>query len=278
MTAPVWHPDPPLLVRYASTNDVDEAHAYSLEAHLMSCEHCRRAVADVVSPGPIDDVWARVSERVDAPTPGPVERLLLALGIPDHAARLLAATRSLRLSWFAAMAFALGFAVAAAYAGGTSRVGLLVFLVVAPLLPLAGVAAAYGPGIDPTYEIGLASPMRSHRLLFIRAAAVLCTSVIVAGLAALALPRLDWTAAAWLLPSIGLSVTSLALSSFWRPVWASGAVAFVWIAGVVGAELVGHHQLAAFRGSGQLTFLVVLVAALVVLVARRESFDVRSVT
>lgn len=158
-------------------------------------------------------------DELDGVRPGPMERTLVRLGIADHVARLLAATPSLRLSWFAALAVALGFAVSAAYTGA-----VVVFLVVAPLVPLAGVAAAYGPGVDPTYEIGLASPMRSYRLLLIRALAVLTASMGLAGAAALALPTLNWSTAAWLLPSLGPrswswwpASRSMRLCSFWAP-------------------------------------------------------------
>jgi hypothetical protein len=98
------------------------------------------------------------------------ERLLVRLGVADHTARLLAATPALRGSWLLAVAVTLAFAVLAAWA----RPGpdaILAFLCVAPLLPLAGIAVAYGPGIDPTYEIGLAAPLRSFRLLLLGAPA-----------------------------------------------------------------------------------------------------------
>jgi hypothetical protein len=38
---------------------------------------------------------------------------------------------------------------------------MLLFLVMAALLPVAGVAAAYGPGVDPAYDVGRASPCRA---------------------------------------------------------------------------------------------------------------------
>ena len=50
---------------------------------------------------------------------------------------------------------------------------LRMFLVVAPLGPLAGVAVAFAGGLDPTREIGLAAPYSGLRLLLIRTAAVL---------------------------------------------------------------------------------------------------------
>ena len=73
------------------------------------------------------------------------------------------------------------------------------FLVLAPLLPLAGVAAAYGRDVDPTYEIGLAAPMRSFGLLLVRALAVLATTSVMAAVAgARARRACSWSAAAWL--------------------------------------------------------------------------------
>src|SRR5438093_4209165 len=110
---------------------------------------------------------------------GPVEAVLVRVGVPDHVARLLAATPSLRISWFGATAVALGFSILAAY----GRKDPLMFLVVAPLLPLGGVAAAFGPGMDPTYEVGLACPVRTSRLLLIRATAVLAATLVLSGIA-----------------------------------------------------------------------------------------------
>jgi hypothetical protein len=264
-----WHVDASLLEPYAA-GDIDEARAFSVEAHLMGCESCRFELAQWVAPERLERVWEGVEGRLDPVAAGPVERLLRHLGVPEHAARLLAATPSLRLSWFAAVAAALAFAVGAGYSG--SR-GLLVFLILAPLVPVAGVGAAYGPRIDPTYEIGVASPMRSFRLLLIRASAVLAASTALSGVAALTLPGLDWSAAAWLLPSLALTASSLALSAMVSPILASAAVAIVWTTAVLVAEKLSTVPLAAFRASGQVALLVVAVVGLVVLAARRESFD-----
>jgi hypothetical protein len=135
---------------------------------------------------------------VDLPRAGVAERLMR-LGVAEHTARLLAATPALRGSWLLAVATVLAFAVLAAWTTPGQDANLA-FLCVAPLLPLAGIAAAYGPGIDPTYEIGLAAPLRSFRLL-LRAAAVLAAAALLAAAASLALPQLGPGAAGWLLPS-----------------------------------------------------------------------------
>ena len=141
--------------------------------------------------------------------PASSSSVLLRLGVHEHVARLLAATPSLRLSWFFAEAFALGSAAFAAQNTAGTRAGgpaLFLFLVLAALAPVAGVAAAFGPGIDPSYEIGVASPMRTDRLLFIRATAVLVASVLIGSIAAIALPGMDRTVTLWLLPGPGPDV------------------------------------------------------------------------
>ena len=176
-----WHADPDAVSRYAS-DQLDEARMSSLEAHFLACGRCRALLSPLADAGALERVWSEIEEAIDAPRPGVVERALLRFGVPDHLSRLLAATPSLRLSWFAAVAVALAFAVLAAHGG---HPGLVMFLAMAPLIPVAGVAAAFGPGIDPTYEIGVAAPLRSFTQLLIRSAAVLVVSLVLIGVAAL---------------------------------------------------------------------------------------------
>jgi anti-sigma factor RsiW len=270
-----WHADTALLTRYAN-GDLDEARAYSLEAHLLACDTCRAGVATVSDHAQLDRMWAEVTEAVDAPRTGVVERGLVRLGVSDHVARLLAATPSLRLSWFGAEALALGFAVVAANSAITERgrsLGTFLFLVVAALLPVGGVAAAYGPGLDPTYEVSLASPMRSFGLLMTRAAAVLGTSTVLAGVAALSLPGMGWTTVAWLLPSLGLTLASLALATRVRPLVAAGSVTVAWAAVSMIASHASHDRFEIFRGGGQTAFLVIIALSTIVIARRREAFE-----
>lgn len=266
-----WHADRQTLVRYAE-NRIDEATAFSLEAHLPACSSCRDVLASLADRHRLGRVWNEIADRVDRPPASGFERLLRALGVADHAARLLAATPSLRLSWVVAVAVGLGFAVLAARSVGD---GVLVFLVVAPLVPTAGVAIAYGPGIDPVYEVGLASPIGGFRLLLIRTTAVLLSSIVLAGVAALGLPDVGWTAAAWLLPSLALTLLTLAASTATSPHAAVAIVASVWVMGVAAVEKVAVAELAAFGAGAQVVFTVVAVAAAGVIAARRDALEVR---
>jgi hypothetical protein len=262
-----WHADADTLSRYAA-DELDDARAYSIEAHLLSCANCRGLLAPSADATVLDRAWEGIVETLDAPSPGVVERVLLALGVREHIARLLAATPSLRLSWLVAESLVLGFTVAATSAAeGTPRgdAALLAYLLIAALLPVAGIAVAYGPGMDPTYEIGRAAPMRSFRLLMIRAAAVLVVSIAIAGLGALALPTSDWSAAAWILPSLALTLATLALSTTMRPVFAAATVAVAWLAIASSVAYRLDDQLAAFRAGGQLTLVVVMAISLLML-------------
>jgi hypothetical protein len=278
-----WHADDQLLAEYVR-GDIDDAAAFSVEGHLMACDQCRAELASAVDADRLTATWSLVEAAVDAPRPGPVERLILRLGVRPHLARLLAATPSLRLSWLSAVVMTLAFSVAAAYDGNGDRTKLL-FLLVAPLLPLAGVAAAFSPAADPAAELTLASPYGGFRLLLVRTVAVMTATTSLAALASLALPRLDVIAAAWLVPALALSVACLAVGTFLRPVVAAGAVAVTWVGGVLTSEVLGAGSLRAFfnggpiesrafQASGQLLLLLVTIVAAVVLAVRRDSFEV----
>jgi len=264
------HVEPMLLAAYAS-GDVDGAHAFSIEAHVVDCADCQSAIGRLVAPARLEQVWADVEDRLDAPHAGPVEAVLGRLGVPDHLARLLAATPSMSASWLGAVTLTLGFAVIAAH---QSERGLLVFLCVAALLPLAGVAAAFGRGLDPSFEVAAAAPFSSVRLLLLRTAAVLPTTIALAGLAALALPGVGWSAAAWLLPSLALTVTSLALATYIAPSRAFGAVTTAWLAIVVLSAMDSGNRLAAFEAGAQVAFVVLAACAAVVLTLRQDQLDI----
>lgn len=267
-----WHATPDLLRAYAR-GEADHPSASSLEAHVIECAACRQQISALADRERLERIWGEVRGDVDAPRRGPLETLLARCGVSDHLARLLAATPSLRASWLIAIALSLGFAAAAAHEG---QRGLLMFLVVAALVPLAGVAVAYGSGIDPTYEIGVVAPMDGFHLVLVRAAAVLASTAALAGLAALTLPQVGWTAAAWLVPSLALTVLSLALATYVAPLVAAGSVALVWIAIVLVTARAADDRLVAFGPGAQIGLLLLAAAAALVVARRRDSFDLGS--
>lgn len=270
-----WHADPVALSAYAD-GALDDVRAASIEAHLLGCDVCRSSLAPLVAPDPLEGMWGAIEIALDAPRPGVVERTLVRIGVRSHVARLLAATPSLRLSWFLAETIAL---VTAAVAAGRSAdatlagTSLFAFLVLAALAPLVGVGAAFGPGVDPTYEIGLAAPMRSDRLLFVRASAVLSTSIAIAAAASLVSADLGAAPALWLLPALGLTLSVLAVATWWRPLVACVSVALGWLAVAAFVSVATTDPLAAFRAGAQLLYLVAILVSVLVLVRRHAVYE-----
>lgn len=268
-----WHVGEETLVRYAQSRGRLSVDA-SVEAHLLSCGQCRARLARAVDVGRLERLWGDVVERVDAPGRGLVERLLRRAGMAESTARLLVATPTLRASWLLSMVVVLAFAVSAATASSGDERGTLLFLVVAPMLPVAGVAAAFRRGLDPTHEIGLAAPYSQLRLLLLRSAAVTAVTCPAALVAGLLLPARALTAAAWLLPALALTSLTLVLSRRVDVVGSAVGVAAVWTAAVVSSH-VQFGQFAAFGPTGQLACLAVAAASVIVLVADRDRYAIR---
>jgi hypothetical protein len=272
MTGRSWHADGDTLRAYTA-GVLDDVRAYSLEAHLLSCEACREQVAG--EPGRLSAIWSGIEVAVDQPTRGVVERMLVTFGLRDHVARLIAATPSMRVSWLASQAVVLGLAALLTTwldRPAPERSAEFLFLVVAAVLPVVGIALAYGPKVDPTYEVGVAAPLESFRLLLLRAIAVLATSTVITLCVAVTFPGLPAPTVAWILPSLGLVATTLALSSYLRPIASAIAVVGAWLfVGMVVTQ--ADDAMAMFGPAAQLSFVVVIGLASLVLLARRGMFE-----
>lgn len=199
-----------------------------------------------------------------------LDRTLIRAGVRDDVARIVAATPSLRASWLVAALAAAAFALWGA--NGDPRL-LSVILLVAPVLPVAGVAAAYGPWADPMYEITQATPSSGMRVLLLRSIAVLLAAAAMVSLAALSLPGTGLTAITWVLPALALCSSSLMLATFMPLPRAAIIVAAAWLSLAVVTNLTGPAT-SVFRGSGQLAFFAVTVASSLVLSRRRHQLDI----
>lgn len=266
MTRPDWHAPAPLLARYAR-GGAGPAAAASLEAHLLRCAACRAALDAHVDRPALDAVWLRVRDAVEAPPRSFAHRLLRRLGVPEPDAVVLAAAPALRTSWLLGVLAVLGFAVAAAAWGGIG-----VFLLVAPLAPVAGVAVSYGPQADPLHELSLSAPYPPVRTLLLRVAAVLATSLPVALLGGLLLPDPAWLAVAWLLPAVAFTLTVLAASRWVEPAATGTGLALAWALLVGGASL-RRVPAALVAPPVQPVYLALAVAAAAVLLLTLRTSD-----
>jgi hypothetical protein len=242
----------------------------SVEQHLMGCPRCRADLAGTSPPGlDLDRVWAGVVDRVEPPRPSPLARLLRVLGVGEADSLVLGAAPAFTASWVAATAAVVVLTMTASFADPARTLAL--YLLLAPLVPMAGVAAAYGDGVDPTFELGVASPYSQLRLLLLRTAAVLALAVPLTVLAGAALDPW-WVAVAWLAPGLAFVLLVLASTTWFPPLYATSTVALLWATASVVALLTDHPLTLVGSWSALLSALVGAVAA-AVLVARRDALS-----
>ena len=156
-------------------------------------------------------VWTGVAAQVWRRDPGWVERLAGRLLRSPGLARALVATPSLLLGWLIATVVVLAVGVVATLGTGTAYVALF-----APALAAAGIAYAYGPGIDPAFELSRSMAVGDRMVLLVRALAVFGLNAAL-GLAASAV---SGAAAAltfgWLVPMTAACAIALAAATLAR--------------------------------------------------------------
>ncbi len=166
-----------------------------------------------LSPPDVDlsRVWTGVAAEVWRRRPGPAERLAARLLRSPGLARALVTTPSLLLGWVIATLVVLGAGAVATLGTGTPYVALF-----APAVAGAGIAYAYGPGIDPAWELSQSMAVSDRMVLLVRALAVFGLNA-AAGLAASAA---SGAAAAvtfgWLVPMTAVCALALAAATVSR--------------------------------------------------------------
>lgn len=263
-----WHIDRDLAAAYASSN-TGTALTASVEQHLMSCGACRALIGDLAAPARLEANWGAVLERVQAP-PLRLERLLRRLGVNEPTARLVALTPSLRGAWVLSIVTVLMLAFIVSF---QDPQGIAFFLAAAPVLPAVGVAFSFGPHADPLHSITAASPYPALRLLAVRTALVVASTLPAAALVGLMIPGPAWLATAWLLPALALSTATVALGTRTRPLWAVIGLCAVWLAITLPALSPRRDADLVATPALQLVCIAVLVLSSAVLLAERTNLS-----
>lgn len=277
-----WHVDAPLLSEYLDGR-LPEVPAASVETHLMGCAGCRAELARADASPLHGRTWQRVAEAVDDTPASRLEAALDAV-LPSSVVRLVAAAPSLRRSWWTAGVALLVLALLASGLG-TGALGTALFVVTAPLVPLAGVALAYAAGDDLVGDIARTTPYPRFRVLLLRTAAVAVATLPVAGLLSLALPVGVRPATLWLAPAVALCALALAFSARFDTRRVAAVLTALWLAGSWTSLRRPRSGLSiddllersfVFRPAGQAALLAVAALALTVAVVRRTTFENRS--
>jgi len=178
--------------------------------------------------------FAAIEAELNAPRASRLARLLKRLGVEDRIVPLVTATPALRRSWIIAVTVAMLFALnAASSAAGNNSDRIVVFLTIAPLVPILGVAMAFGPAVDPTHEVAIAAPMDGFRLFLVRAITVFTASTVMLLIGSLLVPAGGITRIGWLLPAFATTGVTMAISTRVDPRMAAGGVGSLWIIMVV---------------------------------------------
>ncbi|MFF2852893.1 zf-HC2 domain-containing protein [Streptomyces sp. NPDC058001] len=240
---------------------------WALEAHLEGCRVCRdRLSAAVTAEAPAvvgltDAVWSDLGPQLAAAVPSPPRR---------HRARLSAWTTPAMTPWLAMVLAVTLLALLLDLVGpGSGQVSLMLLL--APVLPVCGVAASWSRGLDPAYELTASTPRAGLQLVLRRTASVLAV-VIPALLAG------GWvtgvTAAQWLLPCLAFTSMALALGGVIGVTRAAVALVAVWAAVVVAPALATSGTPFALRTDGLPVWGLILALGVGVVIARRGAYTV----
>jgi hypothetical protein len=193
----------------------------------------------------LDRAWLGLAAELWRRRPGRLERAAGRLLRSPGLARALLTTPSLLLPWLIASGVVFGAGAAATLGTGEPLVALL-----APAVAAAGIAYAYGPGIDPAWELSHSMAVSDRMVLLVRALAVFAVDAAL-GIAASAA---SGTAAAitfgWLVPMTAVSALALAAATLARSANVGVAAGLAgWIITVLSGQAADGQLTTAFTSS-----------------------------
>jgi len=188
------------------------------------------------TPGPSDvdlgRVWLRVAAQVWRREPGWLERLAGRLLRSPGLARALLTTPSLLLPWLIASVVVFGAGAVAAASTGQPVVALM-----APVVAAAGIAYAYGPGIDPAWELSQSMAVSDRMVLLVRALAVFALNAALGLVASAASGAAAALTFGWLVPMTAVCALALAAATVARSANVGVAAGLTaWMTTVVSGE------------------------------------------
>jgi len=159
----------------------------------------------------LDRVWTGVAAQVWLRRPGRIERLAARLLRSPGLARALVVTPSLLIGWVIATAVVLLAGMAATLGTHTPYVALF-----DPAVAAAGIAYAYGPGIDPAWELSQSMAVSDRMVLLARALAVFGLNAVLGLLASAASGAAVAVTFGWLVPMTAVCALALAAATLAR--------------------------------------------------------------
>jgi len=188
-------------------------------------------------PGGIDlgRVWTAVAAEVWRRSPGRAERAAARLLRSPGLARALVTTPSLLLPWL--ISTVVVFSVGAVIRLGP---GQPVVWLIAPAVAAVGIAFAYGPGIDPAWELSSSCAVSDRIVLLTRSVAVFALNAVLGLVASAASGAVAALTFGWLLPMTAVCALALAVAVAARSaIVGAGAGVAAWVITVLATETAG---------------------------------------
>lgn len=159
----------------------------------------------------LDRVWIGIAAQVWRREAGAPERLAARLLRSPGLARALVSTPSIVVPWLVASAVVL--MVGAVVTLGT---GQPVVVLLAPGVAAAGFGYAYGPGIDPAWELSQTMAVSHRMVLLARSLAVFAVNAVLGLVAVAASSVAAGLVFGWLIPMTSVSALALAAATLSR--------------------------------------------------------------
>ena len=214
-------------------------------------------------------VWTGVAAEIWRRHPGLIERAAARLLRSPGLARALITTPSLLLPWLISTVVVFGVGALVNLGPGESLVWLI-----APAVAAVGIAFAYGPGIDPAWELSSSCAVPDRMVLLTRAVAVFALNAALGLLASVASGAAAALTFGWLIPMTAVCALALAVAVATRSagVGAAAGVAAWVITVLVGQTAGGQLTASVTNASGYLPYLVVAAccAAIVIYATRPQ--------
>ena len=230
------------------------------DMHVAGCADCQARTSLEGMDVNLEWAWIGVAAEVWARPPGRVERWAASLLGPGLA-RSLVTTPSLLLSWLLASAAVLAVGVVFTQTTDQPWVALL-----APALAGIGIAYAYGPGVDPAFELSQTMAISDRVVLLVRGLAVFGVNAALGVIASFFTAQAVGLTLYWLLPMTTVAAMALAAATLARSANVGVAAALSGWAIIVLGSAAGTGDLSAAVAVGALLpFYVVGIAVFVAL-------------
>ncbi|MGI5440583.1 zf-HC2 domain-containing protein [Streptomyces shenzhenensis] len=255
--------------------DIAADEVWAVEAHLEECRVCRDRLSAAVKAqataaavrGPdvtalVDTVWSGLEPQLAATVPMPRRRF--------WSSRMSKWLTPTMVPWLAMVASVTLLALMLDLADtGSGRVSLVLLL--APVLPVLGVAASWSRGLDPAYELTASVPRAGLHLVLRRTTSVLVVLVPVLSVGGWATGVTAWQ---WLLPCLAFTSATLALGGVIGVNRAAVVLVTVWAGVIVAPTLATSRTTFALQTDGLSVWGLILALGIGVVIARKGAYSV----